>query len=145
MGQVSKTSGSNQFGYPVQVEEGRMAYVGAAVIVGDNGERSGSPANPLYVADALSSNVRVPKGYQQITNTMLTTVMSLTPPAGATMALIQNNGVQPVRYRDDGVDPTASTGHRITTDDILSYSGNLGALRLVRETDGVVLDILYYG
>lgn len=86
-----------------------------------------------------------PKGYQQLTNAQLATVQSLTVPAGATVALIQNNGNQPARWRDDGVNPTSTIGQRIVSGLTLVYASMLSAFKVTREADGASLDIAYYG
>jgi hypothetical protein len=83
----------------------------------------------------------IPLGYQQITS--LSTVKGLTVPPGARAALIQPTG-QPVRWRDDGVDPTATIGMQIlATLDIL-YTGDLAAIRFIETTGSAVLNISYY-
>ena len=89
---------------------------------------------------------RVPVGYEQIGNVTLSAVTALqSVPLGAVEADIQNNGSQNVRFRDDGVAPTDVTGQRIYAGDTKTYRGNLSAIRFLRESDGVTLDILYYG
>lgn len=89
---------------------------------------------------------RVPVGYEQIANVALSAVTSLqSVPMGAVEADIQNNGSQNVRFRDDGVAPTDVTGQRIYAGDTKTYRGDLSAIRFIRESDGVTLDILYYG
>lgn len=89
---------------------------------------------------------RAPVGYEQISNVTLTAATGLTNvPAGAVEADIQNNGSQNVRFRDDGVAPTDVTGQRIYAGDTKTYRGDLSAIRFIRESDGVTLDILYYG
>lgn len=86
-----------------------------------------------------------PKGYQQFLDADLASVASLTVPSGATRAVIQNNGSQPVRWRDDGVNPTSTTGQRILSGEEKDYRGTLSAVRLIREASGASLDVLYYG
>lgn len=98
------------------------------------------------VAAAQTQGAGVPMGYQQIGNTALAAATSLAPPVGATTAFIQNNGTQGVRWRDDGGDPTETIGQRIASNGgTLTYAGNVAAVRVIRETDGAQLDILYYG
>jgi len=89
------------------------------------------------------------KGYQQLSNATLAASTALTVPSGATVAVIQNNGTQPVRWRDDGAStaPTASTGQRLPAGETLTLdTGNAGltAARFIREADGATLDIQYY-
>lgn len=85
-----------------------------------------------------------PLGYQQISNDALATVQQLTVPAGATIAVIENNGSQPCRWRDDPGSPTEKLGRVLAPDGELTYTGNLSALKLIRGADGVTLDISYY-
>lgn len=94
---------------------------------------------------AGSGSLATPKGYQQILNTSLTSAQALTVPTGAARALIQNNGSQNARYRDDGSAPTATVGARLIAGQALDYRGPLSALQFIREADGATLDILYYG
>lgn len=90
------------------------------------------------------SSQDTPLGYQQIANTTLAASSALTAPNGAKKAVIQNNGSQPARWRDDGQAPTASTGLRLPPGDELVYEGSLSAIRLIREADGVTIDVAYY-
>lgn len=106
--------------------------------VTDNGD--GTAGSTFRTREANS----IPKGYQQITNAQLATVQGLSAPSGSKYAKIQNNGAQPLRYRDDGVTPTAMQGMRLAAGDELPYYGDLTALKLIREADGVTVDIAYY-
>lgn len=82
-----------------------------------------------------------PLGYQQMTN--LAAPVPLAPPAGATFAVITVS-VAPVRYRDDGQPPTATTGMPVTAGTTFTYSGPLAMLEFVQQTAGAVLDISFY-
>jgi hypothetical protein len=85
----------------------------------------------------------VPKGDEKIIN--LNTVKTLTPPAGATAALIQAT-TQNVRWRDSGSDPTANTGIAIiTAQPPFWYTGDLTAIRFIEEAASAVLNVSYYG
>ncbi len=86
----------------------------------------------------------VPMGYEQLTNSQLETARHLSPPAGALVAYIQNNGSQRCRWRDDGVAPVANLGRVISPDDTEIYMGDLSAVQVIRSADGVTLDISYY-
>jgi hypothetical protein len=104
-----------------------------------------------------------PVGYQQITN--LATAVGLTIPAAtspatagivgntsgtggassvgrARYALIQAEGAN-VRWRDDGVAPTASVGFRLLQDDSFVYTGDLSAIQFIQETAGGKLSVSY--
>lgn len=85
-----------------------------------------------------------PAGYQQLA--VSSTAVALTVPAGAQRAVI---GVQaqPVRWRDDGVNPDADTGMLQKADTFFELYGpqSLKAFRVIKDdsTDSV-LNIVYY-
>jgi hypothetical protein len=85
-------------------------------------------------------------GYQQLT--VSNVAIALTVPVGARVCLIQNESVvaRVARWRDDGTNPTASTGMRLLGGNgELYYTGNLVALKFIRETgNDAVLNISYY-
>lgn len=80
-------------------------------------------------------------GYQQITS--LTSSTALTVPAGASLALIVPE-TQNVRWRDDGVAPTASVGMLVPANSSMSYDGDLKAIRFIAATSGAILNVSYY-
>jgi hypothetical protein len=88
----------------------------------------------------LNSGKFAPLGYQQIT---VTTVQSLTVPSGATHALITAEA-QAVRFRDDGVAPTATVGMPIAVGATLEYGGNLSQLQFIAQSAGGIVNVLYY-
>jgi hypothetical protein len=86
-----------------------------------------------------------PLGYQQITS--LSAATALTVPAGTVLALITCE-TQAVRWRDDGVNPTATVGYPLATSAELQYTGTpaaLAALRFIEQTASAKLNISYYG
>ena len=80
-------------------------------------------------------------GYQQITS--LSSSTALTVPAGAALALIVPE-TQNVRWRDDGVAPTASVGMLVPANSSMSYDGDLKAIRFIAATSGAILNVSYY-
>ena len=80
-------------------------------------------------------------GYQQITS--LSSSTALTVPAGATLALIVPEA-QNVRWRDDGVAPTASVGMLVPANSSMSYDGDLKSIRFIAATSGAILNVSYY-
>lgn len=92
-----------------------------------------------------SEAVRSPTGYQQIVEPQSST--ALTVPSNTTLALVQNNGTQPVRYRIDGPSPTTSMGMRINAGEELELIGAsaVSAAKFIREAQGVTLDVQFYG
>jgi len=80
-------------------------------------------------------------GYQQITS--LSSAAGLTPPQGATMALIVAE-TQGVRWRDDGTNPTASVGMPIAAGAYLNYDGDLNRVKFIEQTASAKLNVSYY-
>lgn len=80
-------------------------------------------------------------GYQQITS--LSAATGLTIPAGATLAVITPL-TQGVRWRDDGVDPTATVGMPVAAGAYFNYDGDLNRIRFIQQTVSAELNISYY-
>lgn len=88
-------------------------------------------------------------GYQQIGT--LSSATALTVPvvdanglsAKPTLALIVSE-TQNVRWRDDGVDPTASVGMPLAAGVTLQYDGDLSRIRFIEQGGGAKLNISYY-
>ena len=88
-------------------------------------------------------------GYQQITS--LSSASNLTVPARdklgnqqqATIALITPEA-QAVRWRDDGVAPTASVGMPLAVGVTLQYDGDLTNIKFIEQVSGAKLNISYY-
>jgi hypothetical protein len=84
-------------------------------------------------------------GYQQITS--LATSTGLTVPSDQnrgipTLAVIQAEA-QAVRWRDDGVAPTASVGMVLAAGASMEYDGTLGGIRFIEATGGAILNVTY--
>lgn len=88
-------------------------------------------------------------GYQQITS--LSSAANLTVPAldklgnhqQATFALITAEA-QAVRWRDDGIAPTASVGMPLAVGVTLQYDGDLTKIQFIEQVGGAKLNISYY-
>lgn len=88
-------------------------------------------------------------GYQQITS--LSAATALTVPAKdvnglsckPSLAMITPE-TQAVRWRDDGVAPTASVGMPLAAGVTLQYDGDLGNIQFIEQTAGAKLNITYY-
>ena len=88
-------------------------------------------------------------GYQQITS--LSAATGLTVPSrtsdgqigSPTQAVIraETNGV---RFRDDGVTPTASVGFPLSAGDVLEYDGDLKRIQFIEQTASATLNVVYY-
>lgn len=88
-------------------------------------------------------------GYQQITN--LNTATKLTVPArdlsglvGSPRIAIITPEAQAVRWRDDGVAPTATVGMPLAAGVTLQYDGDLSQIQFIEQTGGAKLNITYY-
>lgn len=82
-----------------------------------------------------------PAGYVKLED--LAAVVALAPPEGATIALIAVE-LAPVRYRDDGTDPTADQGMPVNVAQTIRYCGNLSAVKFVQQAAGAAISVLYY-
>ncbi len=118
---------------PVELGDATVAALAAALAGGGASGPTAVKAVPLE-----------PKGYQQILAATLAAVTSLTVPDGAQYAIIQNNGTAGIRYRDDGLDPTAAIGQVLPNGEELFYEGDLSALKVIQAAAGAILDVAYY-
>ena len=88
-------------------------------------------------------------GYQQITT--LPSVASLTVPSTDVQGLACKPSIamitpetQGVRWRDDGVAPTASVGMPLAAGTTLQYDGDLTKIQFIEQTASAKLNISYY-
>ena len=84
-----------------------------------------------------------PLGYEQITD-LAAPAKALTVPLGARIAHIQAEG-DDIRYRDDGIDPTATVGFLLADGRDFPYSGDLAAIKFIQVTAGGKLNVHFYG
>jgi hypothetical protein len=88
-------------------------------------------------------------GYQQITS--LSSATSLTVPqtdlnglaCKPSLALITAEG-QAVRWRDDGIAPTATVGMPLASGGTLQYDGDLTKIQFIEQTASAKINISYY-
>lgn len=84
-----------------------------------------------------------PKGFQSLP--VSTVAVGLTVPAGAELA-IGFLETDVVRYRDDGVNPTASVGTPLNpSTSFVICQGSLSTIRFIRQTTDAALNLAYYG
>ncbi|HMU86918.1 MAG TPA: hypothetical protein PKC11_04730 [Agitococcus sp.] len=83
-----------------------------------------------------------PLGYQQITS-LGSAVGFSSVPSRARLVMIQAES-QNVRWRDDGVNPTASVGMVIVANDTLFYTGDFSAIKFIEVTGSAKLNIIFY-
>ena len=125
---------------PLTTGLGRKTMSGYVSLTGSDGATAISPANPLPVTTATTTG-RLAKGYQQLSS--LASAQTLTPPAGATFALVACEG-QSVRWRDDGTSPTASVGMELMVGQTLVYDGPLAAISFIQEAASAKLNVAFY-
>lgn len=88
-------------------------------------------------------------GYQQITSLSAST--GLTVPTRTQIGLASTPAIaiitpegQAVRWRDDGVAPTAAVGMPLAAGVTLQYDGDLTKIRFIEQTAGAKLNVTYY-
>lgn len=91
--------------------------------------------------DAVGAPTMAPLGYSRVG--VLSAAIGLSPPANASAALLVAEGA-PLRMRDDGTDPTPSSGLLLPREVPLLYRGDLSAVRFVEVAPGASLGVLYY-
>lgn len=93
----------------------------------------GPPSGAPY---ALTST-----GFQQVS--LSGTAAGFTPPAGSTVCFIQTEG-NPVRFRTDGVAPTASVGQLLAVGALLQETASLTTIKFIPTTGSATLDVDCY-
>jgi hypothetical protein len=83
-----------------------------------------------------------PLGYVQLTSLASATGLSNIP-AKATTALLCAEA-QAIRWRDDGVAPTATVGMQIAVGSCVQYYGKLTAIQFIQSTAGAILNASFY-
>jgi hypothetical protein len=88
-------------------------------------------------------------GYQQIAS--LSSATGLTVPTTTTGGLSARPSIAmiiaetaAVRWRDDGVAPTATVGMPLAIGATLQYDGDIGAIQFIEQTAGAKLNVSYY-
>lgn len=88
----------------------------------------------------------VPLGYCQLTSIDASTLISTCAggiPTGTNYALLVPEA-QAIRYRDDGVAPTATVGFPVPAASVFLYAGTMTAVRVISQVAGAKLNILFY-
>lgn len=70
-------------------------------------------------------------------------VTPLAVPGNANVAEIQTL-LQPIRYRDDGTDPSTTSGMQLAAGNSKFYTATLSKIRLREEAAGAQVNVLYY-
>lgn len=83
-----------------------------------------------------------PNGREQISG--LNVVKGLTTvPAFSKVVMIQPQ-TQNIRWRDDGVNPSATVGMILVANDVLVYSGDMSALKFIETTPSAKINVNFY-
>lgn len=104
------------------------------------------PASPSTAQVAVPGQPLVPLGYCQLTSIDAAAALSACSggiPTGATSAIITAEA-QAVRYRDDAVNPTATVGMPVAVGAPFFYAGTLSKVRVISQTGGAKLNVLFY-
>ncbi len=101
----------------------------------------------MFPSIRVIAGSRIPRGYQQITS--LVAAVGLTVPVVTNIyvgyAVIQCEGSNSiVRWRDDGVDPTASVGMSLASGQEMDYSGDLTTIKFIDGTSTSKINVSYY-
>jgi len=101
-----------------------------------------TPGVPVAGSRDISPSALQPAGYQQFRN--ISAVQALNPPVGASIALIQCEGVD-FRWTDDGVTaPNPTVGMYLVAQTILAYTGDLNKIKFIPVSGSGTLNISYY-
>ena len=97
---------------------------------------------------ATVTGYRRPLGYQQLDNTTLQSAVNLTLPANPAglipgYAVIQCQGGA-VRWRDDGISPTATVGMTIPANGELDYCGDMSKIQFIVSSGTPIVDVSIY-
>lgn len=86
-----------------------------------------------------------PVGYQQIT--IAAAAKSLTVPTAGTQRpsyCLITPEVQAVRWRDDGIAPTAAIGMPLAVGAVLRYDADLNKVQFMEQVAGAIINIAYF-
>ena len=88
-------------------------------------------------------------GYQQITSLGSATKLTVSQKdlmglAGTPRIAIITPEAQAVRWRDDGVAPTATVGMPLAAGVTLQYDGDLSQIQFIQQTSGAIINVTYY-
>lgn len=114
-------------------------------VVGDNGAREVVPVMLFGPTGSYAGTRQLyPLGYLQFSLSTTTVTELPDPPTGTTLALVKIEGAA-ARYRDDGTDPTASSGMPLAVGETLVYDALMTDMRLIGQADNSKANVAYYG
>ena len=87
-----------------------------------------------------------PVAFEQLTSVSGATILTVATYKNANIALIEcdHTANKYVRWRDDGVAPTATVGMTIAPGGQLYYDGDLSAIQLIEESASAKINVTYY-
>ena len=102
----------------------------------------------LLVSSPVGADVGIrytPLGYCQLTSIVTSTLLSSCSgfPTSATRAVFIPEA-QAIRYRDDGTAPSATVGQPVAVGVSVDYTGTLSKVRVISQTSGAKLNVLFY-
>jgi len=80
--------------------------------------------------------------------TVGTSAVGLTAPPAETRRTVIRTVGQPINWRDDGTDPTSTTGMALLSDETLVYDGDPALFKMIRSSTATAdadVRIAYYG
>ncbi|RRV49572.1 hypothetical protein [Pseudomonas sp. p106] len=114
-------------------------------VTGDGGPREVVPVMLIGPGGTYAGTRQLyALGYQQVPVAIDAVAPAPVPPAGTIVALMKVEGA-PVRYRDDGVDPTQAIGMPLMIGESLVYDAVMLDMRLIAQQAGAIVNIAYYG
>lgn len=104
---------------------------------------------PVMVFDATGELANVGSrlqslGYMQYVLST-TAATAITPPEGTRLILLKLDGDAQARFRDDGVDPTATMGMPLFAGESTSYDARVNIMRVIGSEAGAILNAIFYG
>lgn len=114
-------------------------------VIGDGGPREVVPVMLIGPSGTYAGTRQLyALGYQQMAVPADSVSAAPVPPAGTIVALMKIEGA-PVRYRDDGADPTQSIGMPLSIGESMAYDAVMLDMRLIGQQAGAIVNIAYYG
>lgn len=93
------------------------------------------------IVGTVKPDASISTGYQQLTS--LATSTSFTPPATTTFCVIMPEGA-PIRFRADGVAPTATVGFPLSIGQPVTFRmsiANLAAIAFIQQSSGGIINV----
>lgn len=91
----------------------------------------------------MAGRIDTPIGYEKITGLTVAKGFTAATLKNANVAVIRTEG-QPIRFRDDGTNPTVAEGIQISVDTPYEYTGDLAAFKAIETAVSATLFVLYY-